>query len=220
MTSSFGCPVPPSPGLHLAFSGGCTGPSWSPRAALGAGGGWWCCSWSAARGQGGRSSVLQGGPAADAGSGLGAGAWLEAGAWGVQLWRCGRWPPRLRGCDWPPRAGLAFLRKTALESCHAAHLVSLFTLQALGSFYFLHESLKNIYQFDFKGKTPRCPLRPLGFSVLLDPARCLWSGFSRPLLPSVPATGLCVRFDRGFPRSQAGTWEDTQHPCDRTACPV
>lgn len=25
-------------------------------------------------------------------------------------------------------------------------------LQALGSFYFLHESLKNIYQFDFKGK--------------------------------------------------------------------
>lgn len=27
-----------------------------------------------------------------------------------------------------------------------------FFLQALGSFYFLHESLKNIYQFDFKGK--------------------------------------------------------------------
>ena len=97
------------------------------------------------------------------------------------------------------------VQKTALESCHTAHLVSLFTLQALGSFYFLHESLKNIYQFDFKGKTPRCPLRPLGFSVLLDPARCRWSGFSRPLLPSVPATGLHVRSDRGFPRSQAGT---------------
>ncbi|KAB1271389.1 Type I inositol 1; 4; 5-trisphosphate 5-phosphatase [Camelus dromedarius] len=29
---------------------------------------------------------------------------------------------------------------------------------ALGSFYFLHESLKNIYQFDFKGKTPCCGL--------------------------------------------------------------
>lgn len=29
-----------------------------------------------------------------------------------------------------------------------------FLLQALGSFYFLHESLKNIYQFDFKGKSP------------------------------------------------------------------
>lgn len=33
------------------------------------------------------------------------------------------------------------------------HSTSLFALQALGSFYFLHESLKNIYQFDFKGKT-------------------------------------------------------------------
>lgn len=32
-------------------------------------------------------------------------------------------------------------------------MTSLFAPQALGSFYFLHESLKNIYQFDFKGKT-------------------------------------------------------------------
>ena len=96
-----------------------------------------------------------------------------------------------------------------MESRHTAHLVSLFTLQALGSFYFLHESLKNIYQFDFKGKTPRCLLRPLGFSVLLDPARCRWSGFSRPLLPSVPATGPRVRSDRGLPRSQAGPRGDS-----------
>uniref|UniRef100_A0A2K6F4S3 inositol-polyphosphate 5-phosphatase n=1 Tax=Propithecus coquereli TaxID=379532 RepID=A0A2K6F4S3_PROCO len=33
-----------------------------------------------------------------------------------------------------------------------SHTVSLFALQALGSFYFLHESLKNVYQFDFKAK--------------------------------------------------------------------
>ncbi|XP_062491144.1 inositol polyphosphate-5-phosphatase A isoform X1 [Pezoporus occidentalis] len=32
------------------------------------------------------------------------------------------------------------------------HCKILFVLQALGSFYFLHESLKNIYQFDFKAK--------------------------------------------------------------------
>ena len=46
-----------------------------------------------------------------------------------------------------------------------SHLVSLFAPQALGSFYFLHESLKNIYQFDFKGKTPchQLPRILLGF---------------------------------------------------------
>lgn len=114
MTSSFGCPVPPSPGLHVAFSQGCAGPSWSPRAAPGAGGRLVVLLVVSGSGQGGRSSVLQGGPAADAGSGLGAGAWLEAGARGVRLWRCGRWLPRLSGCDWLPRAGLAFLRKKPL----------------------------------------------------------------------------------------------------------
>lgn len=34
----------------------------------------------------------------------------------------------------------------------------LFFLQALGSFYFIHESLRNVLQFDFKGEATSPPL--------------------------------------------------------------
>lgn len=77
------------------------------------------------------------------------------------------------------------------------HLVSSFALQALGSFYFLHESLKNIYQFDFKGKTPCCQLPGilLGFPVLVDSVpTARWAGASGPFRQC-----LCERTGRsGF----------------------
>lgn len=62
--------------------------------------------------------------------------------------------------------------------------------QALGSFYFLHESLKNIYQFDFKGKTlpsPYCLCPQLGLSGSSSsrppglPGRASVSGFNQSL---------------------------------------
>lgn len=64
-------------------------------------------------------------------------------------------------------------------------------LQALGSFYFLHESLKNIYQFDFKGKS--CPP---GFA---GAHRCQLSGPQRSIkfcltaAPSGSGKVLCHR---------------------------
>lgn len=73
-----------------------------------------------------------------------------------------------------------------------SHLVSLFAPQALGSFYFLHESLKNIYQFDFKGKTHAvgCPESFWG-SCLTASAPCPWAWLLLAPLPCVPGRGWC-----------------------------
>lgn len=70
--------------------------------------------------------------------------------------------------------------------------------QALGSFYFIHESLKNIQQFDFKGECPSDHRDTEG--TCTHPSRCIsWNGiFSRfPLIPPLkitPHATLCTLF--------------------------
>lgn len=49
---------------------------------------------------------------------------------------------------------MALEYRLSLEYDSMSNLTNYFSFQALGSFYFIHESLKNIHQFDFKGECP------------------------------------------------------------------
>lgn len=70
--------------------------------------------------------------------------WPRLGSWRwLRLPRLGRRPADVRPASPDPAA---------------SHALS-FSRQALGSFYFLHESLKNIYQFDFRGEWGSTPPR-------------------------------------------------------------
>lgn len=79
------------------------------------------------------------------------------------------WSSYDKRCLRPGGRGLALVHSEPPQRHRRAiSLLSSFTPQALGSFYFLHESLKNIYQFDFKGKSLCCrpPQSPPGVSCL------------------------------------------------------
>lgn len=111
--------------------------------------------------------------------------WPRLGSWRwLRLPRLGRRPADARPASPDPAA---------------SHALS-FSWQALGSFYFLHESLKNIYQFDFRGEWGSTPPRA-GLPTPAGRRPCEGTGGVRARGTYWPSRGGGRAWKPGFPAS-------------------